>query len=73
MSGPGTRWKLPGDHQAIEVSGSTRDMLRVCVIAPNWPFPKPPQEVSRALCTRMPSRYLHETDDDITDLGPARW
>lgn len=54
----GDRWALPGGHEAIEVSGSTRDVLRVSVIAPNWPFPKPPQEVARKLCKRMPSRYL---------------
>lgn len=54
----GDRWKLPGGHEALEIDGSTRSVLRVCVIVPGWPFPKPPQEVARKLCTAMPSRYL---------------
>jgi hypothetical protein len=62
VTGPGTRWRLPGGHEALEVPGSTRTTLRVCVIAPNWPFPKPPQDVARALCERMPSRYLQGKD-----------
>ena len=70
MTGPGTRWMLPGGHEALEVSGSTRDTLRVCVMRPNWPFPSPPQEVSRELCKRLPSRYLGETMADVED---ARW
>lgn len=70
MTGPGTRWELPGGHQALEIDGSTRDTLRVCVIRPNWPFPQAPQLVSRALCKRLPSRYLRETPDDV---GDARW
>lgn len=59
MTGPGTRWSLPGGHEALEVSGSTRTTLRVCLIVPNWPFPNPPQDIARVLCTPMPSRYLH--------------
>jgi hypothetical protein len=54
----GTRWQLPGGHQALEIAGSTRECLRVCVIVANWPFPKPPQDVPRKLCTALPSRYL---------------
>jgi hypothetical protein len=54
----GNRYSLPGGHEGIEVEGSTRDVLRVCVIVPNWPFPKPPQTVPRSLCTLLPSRYL---------------
>ena len=59
MSSPGTRWQLPGGHEALEVSGSTRQVLRVCVIRPNWPFPQSPIEVARNLCKPLPSRYLH--------------
>lgn len=55
----GTRWRLPGGHEALELEGSTRDVLRLSVIVPNWPFPKPPIEVARALCEALPSRYLH--------------
>lgn len=58
MSGPGTLWSVPGDRQALEVSGSTRDYLRLAVIDPQWPFPRPPIEVARTLCRRLPSRYL---------------
>lgn len=54
----GNLWTLPGGHEAIEVEGSTRDTLRVCVIVPNWPFPRPTTNVPRSLCTLMPSRYL---------------
>ena len=54
----GTRWQLPGGHQALEIAGSTRDCLKVCVITPGWPFPKPPIDVPRKLCKAMPSRYL---------------
>jgi hypothetical protein len=53
----GDKWELPGGHRAIEVSGSTRDYLRVCVIKPKWPFPNAPQEVARTLCTKLPMRY----------------
>lgn len=58
MSGPGTLWTIPGGRQALEVSGSTRDVLRAAPIRPDWPFPEPPVEVARNLCRRMPSRYL---------------
>lgn len=54
----GDRWRMPGAHEALELPGSTRDALRLCVIDSNWPWPKPPQVVARALCERMPSRYL---------------
>jgi hypothetical protein len=53
----GDKWELPGGHQAIEVSGSTRDYLRVCVIKPNWPFPESPREVARNLAKKLPMRY----------------
>lgn len=55
----GNRWKLPGAHEAIEMPGSTRDALRLAVIDPAWPWPKPPITVARVLCELMPSRYLH--------------
>jgi hypothetical protein len=67
MTGPGTRWELPGGHQALEVDGSTRDTLRVCVIREHWPWPQAPQTVARDLCKRMPSRYLRETAADGED------
>lgn len=54
----GNRYRLPGGREAIEVEGSTRDVLRVCVIVPNWPFPKPAVSVPRKLCELLPSRYL---------------
>ncbi len=53
----GDKWQLPGGHEAIEVSGSTRDYLRVCIIKPNWPFPDAPREIARNLCTRAPMKY----------------
>jgi hypothetical protein len=53
----GDKWMLPGGHEAIEVSGSTRTTLRVCVIKPHWPFPTPPREVARDLCQPLPMRY----------------
>ena len=55
----GDKWSLPGGHAALEVSGSTRDVLMVCVIPPGWAWPKPPMAVPRELCTKLPSRYLH--------------
>ncbi len=58
MSSPGNKWRLPGGHEAIEVEGSTRDTLRVCVMVPRWPFPSPTINVPRNLCQLMPSRYL---------------
>ena len=66
MSGPGTRWRLPGGHEAIEMEGSTRTVLVVAIRKPNWPFLSPKQEVARNLCERMPSRYLKEAPE-------ARW
>lgn len=68
MSGAGTLWELPGGHRAIEVSGSTRDTLRVSVIAPNWPFPKPPIEYARSLCKPLPMRYYKGA---VPDVGEA--
>ena len=53
----GDRWTLPGGHSAIEVEGSTVDTLRVMIVVPGWPWPKPPQEVARVLCERAPMRY----------------
>ncbi len=55
----GDRWLMPGGHEAVEMSGSTRDTLRLAVIVMGWPWPRPPVEVARVLCERMPSRYLH--------------
>lgn len=56
MSKPGDLWELPGGHRALEVSGSTRDTLRVAIIRPRWPFPSPAQEVPRNLCKRLQHR-----------------
>jgi len=53
----GDKWQLPGGHLAIEVDGSTPDTLRVCVIPPGWAWVKPPQDVARVLCERLPMRY----------------
>ncbi len=55
----GDMWLMPGGHEGMEVSGSTRTVLRLAVRVPAWPFPRPPVEVARNLCERMPSRYLH--------------
>ena len=54
----GDKWRMPGGHEAIEWPGSTADVLRLAVIAPGWPWPKPPVEVSRVLCEPLPLRYL---------------
>jgi hypothetical protein len=50
---------MPGGHRALEVSGSTRDVLRLSVIDPSWPFPKPAIDVARVLCKKLPMRYYH--------------
>ena len=55
----GDRWRMPGAHEALELPGSTRDVLRLAVIDPNWPWPKPPVMVARVLCELLPCRYLH--------------
>ncbi len=54
----GNLYQLPGGQEAIEVEGSTRDLLRVMPIRPNWPFPVPTITVARKLCKLLPSRYL---------------
>ena len=54
----GDRWKLPDGREALELDGSRGGLLHLAPIAPGWPFPCPPEEVARRLCTRMPSRYL---------------
>jgi hypothetical protein len=53
----GDKWEMPGGHQALEVSGTTRDVLMLSIIDPKWPFLKPPVEVARVLCTPLPMRY----------------
>lgn len=53
----GTLWTLPGGHRALEVDGSTRDVLRVAVLHPHWPYAGPPIEYARSLCERAPMRY----------------
>lgn len=64
----GQLWEMPGGHRAIEVSGSTRQVLRLSVITPNWPFPKPPVEVARRLCKALPMKYYHGA---VPDVGEA--
>lgn len=54
----GDRWATPEGHQAIEMPGSTSDVLKLAVIVPGWPWPTPPVDAPRALCEAMPSRYL---------------
>lgn len=54
----GDKWLVNGMHEAIELDGSTRDMLRLSLLAKDWPWQlKPPQEVPRVLCERLASRY----------------
>lgn len=55
----GDLWSMPSGHRALEMNGSTNDVLRLSVIVPGWPWPKPPISVARILCERLPSRYLH--------------
>jgi hypothetical protein len=66
---PGTRVRLQDGREAL-VIGATDLSLHVSVIVPNWPFPSPPEWVSRDAVKRMPSRYLNET---LEDVGEARW
>lgn len=54
----GDRWRLPDGREALELDGSRGGLLRVAPIAPEWPFPSPPEVAARRLCTRLPSRYL---------------
>ena len=61
----GDVWFIPGGHKALELDGSTRDVLRLAVIVPAWPFPKPPVEVVRSLCEKAPSRYLKEAPEAL--------
>lgn len=67
----GQLWEIPGGHRALEVENSTRDTLRLCVIVPDWPFPKPPIQVARSLCTKLPMRYNNPTPPDISSVGEA--
>lgn len=59
----GTKWVLPGGHNAIEIEGSTVDVLRVCIIADGWHWLKPPQDVARCLCTLAPMKYYNGKTD----------
>lgn len=54
----GDPWLMPSGRKALELPGSTRDYLRVAVIVEGWPYPESPRTVVRALCKRLPSRYL---------------
>lgn len=53
----GDLWEIPGGHRAIEVEGSTHDVLRLAVIPPDWSWLKPPVDVARVLCTPLPMKY----------------
>lgn len=55
----GDVWQVPGGKRALELSASTRSILVLAVIEPDWPFPRPPISLPREMCTRLPSRYLH--------------
>ena len=61
---PGTRVRLQDGREAL-VIGATDLSLHVSVIVPHWPFPAPPEWVSRDAVKRMPSRYLCETPEDV--------
>ena len=54
----GDLWAMPGGHRTLEMNGSSHDVLRLSVIVPGWPYPKPPVTVARNLCERLPCRYL---------------
>lgn len=70
MSGPGTRWRLPNGRDAIEWPGSTRDVLRLAEIIPNYPFPQAPRDVVRSLCTRAPSQ-VRRVGALVAEVGEA--
>jgi hypothetical protein len=53
----GDLWALPGGHRALEVDGSTRDVLRLAIVPPGWEWMLPPRDVARALCHPLPMRY----------------
>jgi hypothetical protein len=68
----GDVWKLPDGREALELDGSKGGLLRVAAIAPNWPFPCPPEIAVRRLCVAMPSRYLNGAVPQHKD-EEARW
>lgn len=53
----GDKYILPGGHEAIEIDGSTADVLRVRIIQPGDQWLQNAINVSRALCTPAPMRY----------------
>ena len=55
----GDRWRLVDGREAVEMPGSTPNLLRLAVVVPWWPWPNAPTYVERAGCTLMTSRYLH--------------
>lgn len=61
----GDLWLVNSTHKAIEVSGSTRSVLRLCFVRDDWPFPEHPREVSRALCEKLPSRREREFEEAL--------
>ena len=54
----GDRWLLPDGREALELE-RRGNVLKVAPITPNWPFPNSPETKYAALCTKLPSRYLH--------------
>ena len=53
----GDLWQIPGGHEGLELSGSTRDQLRIGLIREGWQWLAPPIIVARVLCERLPMRY----------------
>jgi hypothetical protein len=54
----GDKHILPGGHEAIEIDGSTAEVLRVRIIQPGDQWLQNAQSVARVLCTRAPMRYF---------------
>lgn len=53
----GDKFILPGGHEAIEIDGSTAEVLRVRIIQPSDQWLQNAQSVARVLCTPAPMRY----------------
>ncbi len=73
----GTRWITPTGHPAMELAGSTHDMLHLRWSQPGWPFPKT-QFVPRSLCVKDTSPQATATESAAADheqlmlrFGPA--
>lgn len=53
----GDLWRIPGGHEGLELSGSTRDQLRIGLIRDGWQWMAPPIIVARVLCEPRTMRY----------------